>query len=201
VPKSNFVTRFLKLMIGLFIYGVGVALTVNAQIGIAPWDVLAQGISRQTSLSFGWATVAVSVMVLLTWIPLRVRPGLGSIMNAITVGLVADWTLSWLPSWDNYLLQLFVFLIGMAVISFATGMYISVGMGKGPRDGLNVGLASALKKPFWMARSIVEITVVTIGFLLGGQVREGTLIFAIFIGYMNQIGLRIFRLVDKGGRL
>jgi len=201
VPKSNFVTRFLKLMIGLFIYGVGVALTVSAKIGIAPWDVLAQGISRQTSLSFGWATVAVSVMVLLTWIPLRVRPGLGSIMNAITVGLVADWTLSWLPSWDNYLLQLFVFLIGMAVISFATGMYISVGMGKGPRDGLNVGLASALKKPFWMARSIVEITVVTIGFLLGGQVREGTLIFAIFIGYMNQIGLRIFRLVDKGGRL
>jgi len=201
VPKSNFVTRFLKLMIGLFIYGVGVALTVSAKIGIAPWDVLAQGISRQTSLSFGWATVAVSIMVLLTWIPLRVRPGLGSIMNAITVGLVADWTLSWLPSWDNYLLQLFVFLIGMAVISFATGMYISVGMGKGPRDGLNVGLASALKKPFWMARSIVEITVVTIGFLLGGQVREGTLIFAIFIGYMNQIGLRIFRLVDKGGRL
>ena len=201
MPKSNFVTRFLKLMIGLFIYGVGVALTVSAKIGIAPWDVLAQGISRQTSLSFGWATVAVSVMVLLTWIPLRVRPGLGSIMNAITVGLVADWTLSWLPSWDNYLLQLFVFLIGMAVISFATGMYISVGMGKGPRDGLNVGLASALKKPFWMARSIVEITVVTIGFLLGGQVREGTLIFAIFIGYMNQIGLRIFRLVDKGGRL
>lgn len=160
--KSNFVARLIKLMIGLFIYGVGVALTVNAQIGIAPWDVLAQGISRQTSLSFGWATVAVSVMVLLTWIPLRVRPGLGSIMNAITVGLVADWTLSWLPSWDNYLLQLFVFLIGMAVISFATGMYISVGMGKGPRDGLNVGLASALKKPFWMARSIVEITVVTI---------------------------------------
>lgn len=201
MPKSNFVTRFLKLMIGLFIYGVGVALTVSAKIGIAPWDVLAQGISRQTSLSFGWATVAVSIMVLLTWIPLRVRPGLGSIMNAITVGLVADWTLSWLPSWDNYLLQLFVFLIGMAVISFATGMYISVGMGKGPRDGLNVGLASALKKPFWMARSIVEITVVTIGFLLGGQVREGTLIFAIFIGYMNQIGLRIFRLVDKGGRL
>ena len=199
--KSNFVARLIKLMIGLFIYGVGVALTVNAQIGIAPWDVLAQGISRQTSLSFGWATVAVSIMVLLTWIPLRVRPGLGSIMNAITVGLVADWTLSWLPSWDNYLLQLFVFLIGMAVISFATGMYISVGMGKGPRDGLNVGLASALKKPFWMARSIVEITVVTIGFLLGGQVREGTLIFAIFIGYMNQIGLRIFRLVDKGGRL
>jgi len=201
VLKSNFVARLIKLMIGLFIYGVGVALTVNAQIGIAPWDVLAQGISRQTSLSFGWATVAVSIMVLLTWIPLRVRPGLGSIMNAITVGLVADWTLSWLPSWDNYLLQLFVFLIGMAVISFATGMYISVGMGKGPRDGLNVGLASALKKPFWMARSIVEITVVTIGFLLGGQVREGTLIFAIFIGYMNQIGLRIFRLVDKGGRL
>ena len=188
-------------MVGLFIYGIGVALTVSAQIGIAPWDVLAQGISIQTSLTFGWATVAVSVMVLLTWIPLRVRPGLGSVMNALTIGLVADWALSWLPTWDGYLMQLLIFLVGMSVISFATGMYISVGMGKGPRDGLNVGLAVAMKKPFWIARTLVEVTVVAIGFLLGGQVREGTLIFAVLIGYLNQWGLRVFKLVDKGGRI
>ena len=188
-------------MLGLFIYGIGVALAVRAGIGLAPWDVLAQGISLQTHLTFGLSTVVVSILVLITWIPLRVKPGLGSVMNALTIGLFADWALSWLPRPDFYLGQLAMFLAGMAVISFATGMYISVGMGKGPRDGLNVGLAKATNKPFWMARTLVEISVVTIGFLLGGQVREGTLIFAALIGYMNQLGLRLFRLADRDGKV
>ncbi|MEL0291753.1 MAG: hypothetical protein VW942_05240 [Aquiluna sp.] len=199
--QSKFPSRFLKLVVGLFIYGVGVGMTVDAQLGLAPWDVLAQGISRQTSLTFGYATVLVSLMVLLSWIPLKVKPGLGSIMNAIMVGLVADLTLNFLPTPDSYWLKLLLFFGGMVVISFATGLYISCGMGKGPRDGLNVGIAHRFKLPFWKARSIVEITVVTIGFLLGGQVREGTLIFALGIGYMNQIGMRIFGLADKSGKV
>ncbi len=199
--QSKFPSRFLKLVVGLFIYGVGVGMTVDAQLGLAPWDVLAQGISRQTSLTFGYATVLVSLMVLLSWIPLKVKPGLGSIMNAIMVGLVADLTLNFLPTPDSYWLKLLLFFGGMVVISFATGLYISCGMGKGPRDGLNVGIAQRFKLPFWQARSIVEITVVTIGFLLGGQVREGTLIFALGIGYMNQIGMRIFGLADKSGKV
>ena len=199
--QSKFPSRFLKLVVGLFIYGVGVGMTVDAQLGLAPWDVLAQGISRQTSLTFGYATVLVSLLVLLSWIPLKVKPGLGSIMNAIMVGLVADLTLNFLPTPDAYWLKLLLFLGGMVVISFATGLYISCGMGKGPRDGLNVGIAQRFKLPFWQARSIVEITVVTIGFLLGGQVREGTLIFALGIGYMNQIGMRIFGLADKSGKV
>ncbi|MEL0319656.1 MAG: hypothetical protein VXA46_02880 [Aquiluna sp.] len=199
--QSKFPSRFLKLVVGLFIYGVGVGMTVDAQLGLAPWDVLAQGISRQTSLTFGYATVLVSLMVLLSWIPLKVKPGLGSIMNAIMVGLVADLTLNFLPTPDSYWLKLLLFFGGMVVISFATGLYISCGMGKGPRDGLNVGIAQRFELPFWQARSIVEITVVTIGFLLGGQVREGTLIFALGIGYMNQIGMRIFGLADKSGKV
>ena len=199
--QSKFPSRFLKLVVGLFIYGVGVGMTVDAQLGLAPWDVLAQGISRQTSLTFGYATVLVSLMVLLSWIPLKVKPGLGSIMNAIMVGLVADLTLNFLPTPDSYWLKLLLFLGGMVVISFATGLYISCGMGKGPRDGLNVGIAQRFKLPFWQARSIVEITVVTIGFLLGGQVREGTLIFALGIGYLNQIGMRLFGLADKSGKV
>ena len=199
--QSKFPSRFLKLVIGLFIYGIGVALTVDAQLGLAPWDVLAQGISRQTTLSFGWATVAVSVMVLLAWIPLKVRPGLGSVMNAVMVGLVADLALSFLPTPELYWQKLLMFLAGMIVISFATGLYISCGMGKGPRDGLNVGIAQRFKLPFWQARSLVEITVVSVGFLLGGQVREGTLIFALGIGYLNQLGMRLFGLADKGGKV
>jgi uncharacterized membrane protein YczE len=194
------VLRFLKLMFGLFIYGIGLAMMVDAGIGIAPWDVLAQGISNQTSLSFGQATVAVSAMVLLLWIPLRVKPGLGTIMNAIFVGLFADLAMPFIPDTNAYWQQLMLFVVGMVVISFATGLYISCGMGKGPRDGLNVGLSQRFKRPFWIARTAVEFAVVTIGFLLGGQVREGTLIFALAIGYLNQLGMRVFGLVDKDGK-
>jgi len=201
VLQSKFPTRFIKLVVGLFIYGIGVAMTVDAELGLAPWDVLAQGISKQTTLTFGYATVLVSVLVLIAWIPLRVKPGLGSVMNAVMVGLVADLALSFIPTPDVYWQKLLLFFGGMVVISFATGLYISCGMGKGPRDGLNVGIAQRFKLPFWQARSIVEITVVAIGFLLGGQVREGTLIFALGIGYMNQLGMRLFGLADKSGKV
>ncbi len=199
--QSNFAFRFLKLNLGLFVYGIGIAMMVHASIGLAPWDVLAQGISKQTGLSFGQSTIAVSVMVLLAWIPLKVKPGIGSILNAVLLGIFADFWLPLMPKLDGYISQLVWFVLGLIVISFATGLYISCGMGKGPRDGLNTGIAQRFKLPFWQARSIVEVVVVGAGFLLGGQVREGTLIFAFAIGYLNQIGLRIFKLVDKKGKL
>lgn len=201
MAKSNFAFRFLKLILGLFVYGIGIAMMVHASIGLAPWDVLAQGISKQTGLSFGQSTIAVSVMVLMAWIPLKVKPGIGSILNAVLLGVFADFWLPLMPKLDGYLMQLLWFLIGLVVISFATGLYISCGMGKGPRDGLNTGIAQRFKLPFWQARSIVEIVVVIAGFLLGGQVREGTLIFAFAIGYLNQLGLRLFKLVDGKGKL
>ncbi len=199
--QSNFVIRLLNLYIGLMIYGLGVALTVDAAIGIAPWDVLAQGISLQSGLSFGVSTVVVSAIVLLLWIPLKVRPGLGTISNAILVGLFADVALYYLPTPDPYWQKLVMFALGMVVISFATGMYISSGMGKGPRDGLMFGVAQRTKIPFWISRSSIELLVVSVGFILGGQVREGTLLFAIGIGYLNQLGLRLFKLADKDGRV
>lgn len=201
MPKSNFLKRFLVLNIGLFIYGLGIAFMVHAGIGLAPWDVLAQGISLQSGLTFGQSTIAVSLMVLLCWIPLRVKPGIGSILNAILLGVYADLALRYMPVLDGYLLKLAWLIIGMLIISFATGLYISSHMGKGPRDGLNTGLAQKLKLPFWQARTLVEVAVVSVGWLLGGQVREGTLIFALAIGYLNQLGLRIFKLVDGGGRM
>jgi len=201
VAQSNFAYRFLKLNVGLFVYGVGIALLVHASIGLPPWDVLAQGISKQTGLTFGQSAIAVSLMVLLLWIPLRVKPGIGSILNAVLLGLYADFCLALLPVLDSYLAQLACFLLGLVILSFATGLYISSGMGKGPRDGLNTGLAQRFKLPFWQARSMVEIFVVIIGFALGGQVREGTLIFAFAIGYLNQLGLRLFKLVDGKGKL
>ena len=199
--QSNFLARFAKLIFGLFIYGIGVAMMVDAQIGISPWDVFAQGLSIQTGLTFGQATVFVSAMVLLLWIPLRVKPGLGTIMNAILIGVFADLAMPLIPQPTVYWQQLALFVAGLLLISYATGLYISCGMGKGPRDGLNMGLAAKFKSPFWIARTAVEIVVVTVGFILGGQVREGTLIFALTIGYLNQLAMRLFGLADKSGRV
>ena len=190
----------MNLLVGLAFYGLGLAMMVKASIGVSPWDVLAQGLAVQFGLTFGQATILVSALVLIFWIPLRVKPGLGSVLNALLVGLFADLTLQFIPQSSVYWQQVLMFVLGMLLIAFATGMYISSGMGKGPRDGLMMGVAQKLNTPFWIARTSVELIVVTVGFALGGQVREGTLLFAIAIGYLNQLSLRIFKLVGKDGR-
>lgn len=174
---------------------------VHAGIGIAPWDVFAQGLSLKLGVTFGAATIFVSLLVMMMWIPLRVKPGLGTLMNAIFIGVFADLTLAWLPDVEAYPIKLSEFIAGLVIVSFATGLYISTGMGKGPRDGFMLGLASRFNKPFWLIRSLTEICVVLIGFLLGGQVREGTLLFALAIGFLNQIALQVFGLADKSGRV
>ena len=189
--------RLVTLLAGLFVYGLGVALTVHAGIGIAPWDVLAQGISIQTGLSFGVATVAVSILVLVCWIPLKVKPGFGTVANALLVGLFADFWLMILPDLNAYWQQLAVFMLGVVVVAIATGLYISSRLGSGPRDGLMQGTANALDKPFWIVRTAFEGSVLTIGWLMGGQVREGTLIFALTIGYLVQMSLKAFK-IPKG---
>ncbi len=189
--------RLVTLLAGLFVYGLGVALTVHAGIGIAPWDVLAQGISIQTGLSFGVATVAVSIVVLICWIPLKVKPGFATVANALLVGLFADFWLMILPDLTAYWQQLAVFMLGVVVVAIATGLYISSRLGSGPRDGLMQGTANALDKPFWIVRTAFEGSVLTIGWLMGGQVREGTLIFALTIGYLVQMSLKAFK-IPKG---
>ena len=189
--------RLLTLFVGLGVYGLGVALTVHAGIGIAPWDVLGQGIAVQTGLSFGVSTVIVSVFVLLCWIPLKVKPGFGTIANALLVGLFADFWLLILPDLSEYWQQLGTFVLGVVVVAIATGLYISSRLGSGPRDGLMQGTANALDKPFWIVRTVYEASALTLGWLMGGQVREGTLIFALTIGYLVQISLRVFK-IPKG---
>ena len=189
--------RLLTLFVGLGVYGLGVALTVHASIGIAPWDVLAQGIAVQTGLSFGVSTVIVSIFVLLCWIPLKVKPGFGTIANALLVGLFADFWLLILPELSEYWQQLGSFVLGVVVVAIATGLYISSRLGSGPRDGLMQGTANALDKPFWIVRTAYEASALTLGWLMGGQVREGTLIFALTIGYLVQISLRVFK-IPKG---
>jgi uncharacterized membrane protein YczE len=186
--------RLLTLFVGLGVYGLGVALTVHAGIGIAPWDVLGQGIAVQTGLSFGVSTVIVSIFVLLCWIPLKVKPGFGTVANAVFIGLFADLWLVILPDLASYWQQLGTFVLGVVVVAIATGLYISSRLGSGPRDGLMQGTANALDKPFWIVRTAYEASALTLGWLMGGQVREGTLIFALTIGYLVQISLRVFKI-------
>ena len=199
LPESNrsLPFRLVVLIFGLFVYGLGVAMTVHASLGIAPWDVFAQGISIQTGLSFGVSTVVVSALVLLAWIPLKVKPGIGTIANAVLIGLFADFWLLVLPDTTIYWQRLFIFLVGVVIVAIATGLYISSALGSGPRDGLMQGTANALDKPFWMVRTAYEGTVLTLGALMGGQVREGTLIFALSIGYLVQLSMKFFK-IPKG---
>ena len=199
IPDSNrsLTLRLVILILGLFVYGLGVAMTVHASLGIAPWDVFAQGISIQTGLSFGVSTVVVSALVLLAWIPLKVKPGIGTIANAVLIGLFADFWLLILPDTSIYWQRLLIFLLGVVVVAIATGLYISSALGSGPRDGLMQGTANALDKPFWMVRTGYEGTVLTLGALMGGQVREGTLIFALSIGYLVQLSMKFFK-IPKG---
>lgn len=186
--------RFLQLMVGLIIYGLGIGLMVNAKVGIAPWDVFAQGISIQTKLTFGISSAIVSVLVLLAWIPLKQRMGIGTVLNAVLIGIFADLWTPFLPQFENYAANVAKFVVGMLIVAFATGMYLASNFGSGPRDGLMVGTQKALGWPFWLVRTMYEGTVLTVGWLMGGQVREGTLIFAICIGYLMQTSLKLFKI-------
>ena len=188
--------KFVRLWIGLFLYGLGLALMLRAAIGLSPWDVFAQGLSKTFGIRYGWASVIVSALVLLAWIPLKQRWGIGTVLNGIFIGLFADFWLPLVPQIEGYWLQLLVFLAGLVIVAVATGMYISAGLGSGPRDGLMIGTQRLLGWKFWKIRTMYEGTVLTIGWLLGGQVREGTLIFAICIGYLMQLSLQVFKYKD-----
>lgn len=185
--------RLTKLMIGLFIYGLGIACMVDANIGIAPWDVLAQGISVQSGVSYGIASIIVSILVLLTWIPLKVKPGVGSILNAICIGLFTDLWLPFVPKQTEFGLGILQFAVGMVVVAFATGLYISSNLGMGPRDGLIMGSVRKFNRPVWQIRTAYESLVLALGWLLGGQVGLGTLMFAFGIGYLMQTALKFFK--------
>jgi uncharacterized membrane protein YczE len=191
------VNRLFRLNLGLMIYGLAVSMVVNAKIGIPPWDVFAQGISIQLNTSYGIASIIVSTIVLIAWIPLKVKPGIGSIMNAILIGLWADFWTQFLPKFDFYLGNLALFLLGMCTVAFATGLYITSNLGSGPRDGLILGLQRKLGWKVWQVRTLVEVLVLGIGWIMGGQVREGTLIFALCIGYLMQASLKFFKYDPK----
>ncbi len=184
--------RIVQLMVGLFLYGIGIAFIIRGMIGAAPWDVLTQGISRHVPLSFGTITIIVSGIVLLIWIPIRQKPGIGTILNALLVGPAADAGFLLIPITDLLWLRVIYFAVGLTVLAAATGLYIGAHFGPGPRDGLMTGLHRVLGFPIWVVRTALEVTVVAIGWLLGGNVGVGTVAFALLIGPLCQYFMRIF---------
>lgn len=184
--------RIIQLLIGLFLYGIGIAFIIRGVIGAAPWDVLSQGISMHLPLSFGVITIIVSAIVLLVWIPIRQKPGVGTILNAVLVGPSADIGFLWIPEVDVLWLRVVFFVIGLTTLAAATGLYIGAHFGPGPRDGLMTGLHRVTGRPIWMVRTALEITVVVIGWLLGGIVGLGTVAFALLVGPMCQFFMRVF---------
>lgn len=181
-----------QLLVGLFLYGIGIAFIVRGEIGAAPWDVLTQGIANHLPLSFGVITVLTSVVVLLLWIPLRQKPGIGTLLNALLVGPAADIGLALIPAGQDLWLRVFFFIIGLVTLSAATGLYIGARFGPGPRDGLMTGLHRVTGWRIWIVRTAIEVTVVLVGWMLGGNVGIGTLAFAVLVGPLCQYFMRIF---------
>lgn len=183
---SRLPTRLTALVIGLILYGVAMALMVRGGVGVAPWDVLTQGISLRTGLPFGLVTNLTGVVVLLLWIPLRQKPGIGTILNVLVVGTAAQAALVVLPPVESLWLRIPLFVAGLLLLAVASGLYISPQLGPGPRDGLMTGLHQRLGIPIWIARTTVEVLVVAVGWILGGNVGIGTLVFAFAIGPLCQ---------------
>lgn len=185
-------SRIVQLLVGLVLYGAGCAIMVRAGIGLDPWTVFAQGISRQTGVGIGWVTNIVGFLVLLLWIPLRQRPGLGTVANILLVGTSMQATLAVSPAVDGFALQLIVFVAGMVLVAVASGLYIGADFGPGPRDGLMTGLHARFGWPIWAARLGVEASVLLAGWILGGTVGIGTIIFALGIGPLVHRTLPLF---------
>ncbi len=181
--------RVLQLLIGVILYGVGCALTVQAGLGVDPWTVLAQGISVHTGIGIGWVASLLGFLVLLLWIPLRQRPGVGTIVNIVLVGTSMQFALWLLPPVTGLLPQLLVLLGGIAMVAVASGLYIGARFGPGPRDGLMTGMHARLGWPIWVCRALVEVTVLVFGWLLGGTVGVGTVLFAALIGPLVHLAL------------
>ncbi len=184
--------RILQLLIGLPLYGAGAALTVDAGLGVDPWTVLAEGLSIRTGIGVGWMTNILGLLILLLWIPLRQRPGIGTVANILVVGTAMQVTLWVLPPITGFLAQLAVLVSGILLVAVASGLYIGAHFGPGPRDGLMTGLRSRFGMPIWAARASVELTVLVIGWLLGGTVGLGTVLFAATIGPLVHLTLPLF---------
>jgi uncharacterized membrane protein YczE len=179
-----------QVVIGLWIFGIGEALLVASELGNSPWTVLAEGVSKHTPLSIGAATLVIGTAVLLCWIPLSERPGVGTVLNSIVIGISIDVTLGLLPHLHAPVVRGLSMLAGIAVVGLGSGLYLTAALGPGPRDGLMTGLHARYGWPLAAVRTAIELTAVTAGAILGGTVGVGSLLFAVLIGHAVSFGVR-----------
>ncbi|MEU1371246.1 hypothetical protein ABZ454_34665 [Streptomyces sp. NPDC005803] len=191
--------RLIQLYAGLALYGASSALLVVAGLGLEPWGVLHQGLAERTGISIGVVSIIIGAIVLLLWIPLRQRPGLGTVSNVFAVGLAMDGTLALVPEVRGLAAQAGVMGAAIVLNGVATGLYIAARFGPGPRDGLMTGLHRRTGRSIRLVRTAIEIGVVLTGFLLGGSLGVGTVVYALAIGPLAQFFLRFFAVKDNGG--
>jgi len=195
--RSGLIRRLAQLYVGLLLYGLGCALEVRGNLGLDPWDVFHQGLSRHLHVQIGTVVIIVGAAVLVLWWPLRQWPGLGTVSNVIFVGLSMNWSLALIPYSERLWARIPEMCGGILVLGVATGMYIGAAFGPGPRDGLMTGLARRTKRSIRLVRTLLEVTVLAAGWALGGTVGIGTLLFAVSIGPLAQIFLPIFETTDR----
>jgi len=203
VPSSPTITTaksLTRLILGLYLVGLGLAMMIHTGLGVPPWDVLTQGLQHQTGWSFAISATLISALVLLLWIPIKQKPGIGTLINAISIGPFADLSKPLMPEIDGLFLTIVWLCLGLACVALGSGLYISANLGGGPRDGLIVGLTRVSGWPFWIVRSLGEGTVLFSGWLLGGTVGIGTALFALGIGYMLQFTMKLFGFDPKKGQ-
>ncbi|MFD2686275.1 YitT family protein [Streptomyces phyllanthi] len=191
--------RLIQLYAGLTLYGASMALLVEAGLGLAPWIVLDQGLAKLTGLTIGVMSIIVGAAVLLLWIPLRQRPGLGTVSNVFVVGLAMDATLAAVPDAHALSVRVPLLVAGILLNGAATGLYIAARFGPGPRDGLMTGLHQRTGRSIRLIRTAIEVAVVATGFALGGTIGVGTILYALSIGPLAQLFLRVFAVPTASG--
>ena len=185
------ISTFFFLCFGLVLFGLGEGMLIVSAAGASPWSVLAQGIHLNINLSVGITTIIISAVVLILWIPLNQKPGIGTIFNAIIIGLMLDICIRFVPTPENYISQIFLAITAVLTVGLGGGIYLVANLGAGPRDGLMVGLQKKTNLPIATVRAFLEITVMSIGWYLGGTVGVGTLLFAFGIGPAVALSLYI----------
>ncbi|WP_370869174.1 YitT family protein [Streptomyces sp. CRCS-T-1] len=197
--RRHLTRRLTQLYAGLALYGASSALLVRSGLGLEPWNVLHQGLAERTGLSIGVVLTIVGAAVLLTWIPLRQRPGLGTVSNVLVIGMAMDATLALVPDAHGMVARVTLLVAGIVLNGAATGLYIAARFGPGPRDGLMTGLHQRTGVSIRVVRTAIEFTVVATGFVLGGTVGIGTVLYAVSIGPLAQLFLRVFAVPAASG--
>ncbi|MGW7273798.1 membrane protein YczE [Streptomyces sp. NPDC054864] len=197
--RPRLTRRLIQLYAGLALYGASSGLLVVAGLGLEPWNVLHQGLAELTGMSIGVVSIFVGAAVLLLWIPLRQRPGLGTVSNVFVVGLAMDGTLALMPEAHGLGARIPLLVAGIVLNGLATGLYIAAKFGPGPRDGLMTGLHQRTGRSIRMMRTLVEVAVVATGFAFGGTVGIGTVLYALAIGPLAQFFLRFFAVPAPSG--